>query len=303
MRKTIIVLWFLLIMITFLSGCGSAEEQGDKQTEAVNQVEAAEQTEVADQAEAADKTEAAQSAETVEQPLYPEDQKSCIIQEDESYIYVCGVHRLVKIDKTIGESVILWENKELSDDEEVYVYSEGGGLLINDKIYFVETWTESTGSGSTTTDSTVQHALAIIHKDGTGYERVMELTGNRTIMLLQDEILYVHNRNDGVVCYKVFEEGTLSEAINREEILTKEFFEASYDDNGDRVLFVSESRKKLGSIILYHDYGLVKVIPETGGQLDMSQFGRALRAYNDKYFLISSYDGTWLVDAETMEGL
>lgn len=305
MRKTIIALSLLLIMIMFLSGCGSTEEQGDKQTEAEIQTEDAQQNKAAEQAETVNQTEAAQSADMVGKPLSLEDQKSCIIQEDESHIYVCSVHRLVKIDKETGDSKVLWENAEWSEYEQMYVYSEGSGLLINDKIYFIEACTESAGSGSATIDSTAQRALAVIRKDGTGYERVVELTGNNISMLLQDEILYIHSWFDGVMCYKVFEDGTLCEAINKEVILAKEYAEASYNDNGYRILFASESRKKFGSIILWHNYGPVKVIPETGEQFDMSQFGRALtalRAFNSRYLLISSHTGTWLVDAETMEG-
>lgn len=306
-------------MITILSGCGSAKEQGDKQTEAVNQVEAAEQTETADkaeaaeqteaadQAEAADKTEAAQSAETIEQPLYSEDQKSCIIQEDESYIYVCGVHRLVKIDKVTGASVILWENKELSDDEEMYLYSGGSGLLINDKIYFVEDWTERTENGSN-----ARSAVSVIQTDGTGYERVEPVSRliNSITMLLQDGMLYMETDTNYVICRKVYEDGTLSEAIKQEEMGKDNRFPEGYSktgityyDNGYRTLFVQESIKKFGGVILESYPSLIKVIPETGERFDMSQFGNALEAFNSRYFLISSYDGgSYLVDAETLEG-
>lgn len=292
MRKTIIALLLLLIMITFLSGCGSTEEQGDKQTEAADQVEAAEQT------------EAAQSAETIEQPLYSEDQKSSIIQEDESYFYVCGVHRLVKIDKATGESVILWENKKLSDDEEIYVYSDGSGLLINDKIYFVEDWTEKTEDGYVT-----HGALSVIQTDGTGYERVepTSLFAGSVTMLLQDGMLYLETDKNYVIGCKVYEDGTLSEAIVQEEMEEENGFPEGYSktgikyyDNGYRTLFVPESMKKFGGVILS---SLVKVIPETGERLDISQFGDTLMAFNSRYLLISSYGGgSYLVDIKTLEG-
>lgn len=312
MRKTIIVLWLLLIMITFLSGCGGTEEQADKLIGAAKHTEDAQQTETADQAEASDKTETAQSAETVGQPLYPEDQKSCIIQEDEDYIYVCGVHRLVKIDKATGGSVILWENKELSDDEEMYVYSGGSGLLINDKIYFVEDWTERTEDGP------VAHsAVSVIQTDGTGYERVEPVSRliNSVSMLLQDGMLYIETAGNYVICRRVYEDGTLSEAIKQEEAEGDDSFPEgymktmSYYDNGYRTLFVPESIKKFGGVIqesgsvISGNYGLVKMIPETGEQLDMSQFGNNLVALNNRYFLISSYSaGSYLVDGETLEG-
>lgn len=304
MRKTIIALWLLLIMITFFSGCGSTEEQGDKQTEVAEQTEATEPAEAAEPPEAVDQTQAAEAAEPVGQPLYPEDQKSCIIQEDESYIYVCGVHRLVKIDKATGGSVILWENKELSDDEEMYVYSGGSGLLINDKIYFVEDWTERTENGP------VAHsAVSVVQTDGTGYERVEPVSRlfNSITMLLQDGMLYMETDTNYVICRKVYEDGTLSEAIKQEEMGEDNGFPKGYSktgikyyDNGYRTLFVPESMKKFGGVILS---SLVKVIPETGEQLDMSQFGDTLQAFNSRYFLISSYGGgSYLVDTRTLEG-
>ena len=221
-----------------------------------------------------------------------------MIQEDEDYIYICGTLRLVKIDKETGESEILWENTELCDDDKMYIYFQGSALLLDDKIYFVEQWAYGA------------KVLSVIRTDGTGHEKVAEFAGHS--MLLQDGILYVANR-DSTVCYKVYEDGTLSEAINREEMegadgFPEESTKISYYDNGYRVLLASESIKKFGYAIygynkLEEKYKLTKVIPGTGELLDMSQFGNYYNASNSRYLLISSYgEGSYLVDAETLEG-
>ena len=275
MKNKLIALCFLLAV--FLTGCKNTENRGAEQPVTVSPEEPAVQQ---------------------EKPLYQEDQKSCVIQEDEDYIYICGTLRLVKIDKETGESEILWENTELCDDNKMYIYFQGNGLLLDDKIYFVEQWAYG------------EEALSVIRTDGTGHEKVAEFTGRS--MLLQDGILYVAGRNS-TVCYKVYEDGTLSEAVNREEMegaggFPDESTKIDYYDNGYKVLLASESIKKFGYAIygynrLEEKYKLTKVIPETGELLDMSQFGNDYEASNSRYLLISSYgEGSYLVDAETLEG-
>lgn len=283
MKKILIALFFFLTV--FLTGCENAENRGAEQPETVSSEETVSPEETVDSEGAVSSEE---TAALQEKFLYPEDQKSCVIQEDEDYFYICGPLRLVKIDKETGESEVLWENTELCDDYKLFIYFRGSGLLIGDKIYFVEQWAEG------------EKALSVIRTDGTGHERVAEFTGRS--MLLQDGILYVTSR-DSTVCYKVYEDGTLSEEISREESTKVEYY-----DNGYRVLPASESIKKFGYAIYGYNkpeekYKLTKVIPETGELLDMSQFGNDYEASNSRYLLISSYGkGSYLVDAETLEG-
>lgn len=299
MKNILIALSFFLTV--FLTGCENTENRGAEQPVTVSPEKTVSTEETAGPEDTATPEETVspeESAVQQEKPLYPEDQKSCVIQEDEDFIYICGTLRLVKIDKETGESEILWENTELCDNDKMYIYFQGSALLLNDKIYFVEQWAYGA------------KALSVIRTDGTGHEKVAEFAGHS--MLLQDGILYVADRNN-TVCYKVYEDGTLSEAINREEIEAADSFpeestKISYYDNGYRVLLASESIKKFGYAIygynkLEEKYKLTKVIPETGELLDMSQFGNDYEASNSRYLLISSYGrGSWLVDAETLEG-
>lgn len=310
-----------LILTVFLAGCentgtgatdGSGEtvrpeetaghegtvssEETVKTKEAGNTDETPSSGNTADPAGAEHAEEAADRAEAAPQrPLCAEDQKGCVIQEDENSIYICGPYRLVRIDKETGGSEILWDNAEALDNDSMFLYFQGSGLLLGDKLYFIE------GDGYGT------DALSVIHTDGTGYKKVMEPV--RGTLLLQDGILYTASRNS-VTCYKVYEDGTLSEAIDREgaEDFSEEVTKISYCDNGDRFLLAAEAIKKFGfSIYGYNPqeekYWLTKMIPETGELIDMSQFGNSLEAYNSKYLLISSFgEGSWLVDAETLTG-
>lgn len=298
MKNILIVLSFFLTV--FLSGCENTENRGAEQPATVSLEETVSTEETAGSEETANPEEVLSSEEMAvpqEKLLYPEDQKSCVIQEDEDYIYICGTLRLVKIDKETWESEILWENTELCDDDKLYIYFQGSALLLGDKIYFVEQWAYGA------------KVLSVIRTDGTGHEKVAEFIGHS--MLLQDGILYVADR-DSTVCYKVYEDGTLSEAINREDPegadgFPEESTEIDYYDNGYRVLLASESIKKFGYAIYSYNklekkYKLTKVIPETGELIDMSQFGNDYEASNSRYLLISSYgEGSYLVDAETLE--
>lgn len=293
-----------LILTIFLAGCentgaGAADESGETASseETTRHEETARHEETVNSEETEKTEEAGDTADSApRRPLYPEDQKGCVIQEDENSIYLCGLYRIVRIDKETGGSEILWDNAEALDNDSLFLYFQGSGLLLGDKLYFIEG--DGYGTG----------ALSVIHTDGTGYQKVLEEVGGT--LLLQDGILYTAHRKSAT-CYKVYEDGTLSEAVDREdrEDFPGEVTEISYCDNGDRFLLASEVIKRFGYGIYGYNpqtekYRLTKVIPETGELLDMSQFGDDLEAYNSRYLLISSYinKNSWLVDAETLTG-
>ena len=283
MKKTVIILSFLLTALFI--GCRSTKEQID---ETIEQIE----VEIPDT--------------SAEEPLlYEGDKKSCVIQEDEEYIYSCGSYRIVRIDKETNESRILWEKPELSGIEELYLYSEGSGLLIDDKIYFIEEWTERTGNGTTK-----NRAFSVINTDGTGHEMIKQLEDSLGLvsMLLQDGVLYVES-NNGSLSYYIYADGSFSKIEEQEEIeennsYPEGYSEVSYRDNGYRTLFAPESMKNFGGVILhsYRNSDLLKIIPETGEIFDLSQFGSTLKAFNSRYFLISSGQrGSYLVDVHTLD--
>ena len=138
-RKAVLLFGVLCL---FLSGCGKDNTETEDVILPNVEVEEAEESQE-------------------EQPLYQEDKKSCIIQEDESYIYVCGIYKVVKVNKETNESVTLWETAKVSDGLKMYPFCSGSGLLAGDKIYFIEGWTEGTGDGYTQ-----NKAISVIHTDG-----------------------------------------------------------------------------------------------------------------------------------------
>ncbi|MBD5550555.1 MAG: DUF3298 domain-containing protein [Lachnospiraceae bacterium] len=299
-RKAVL---FFGVLCLLLSGCGKENTETEDMVfsnEDVEKIEESQEKQPLYQEEEAEEAEESQE----EQPLYQEDGKSYIIQEDENYIYVCGIYKIVKINKETKESVTLWETAKVSDGLKMYPFCAGRGLLAGEKIYFIEGWTEGTGDGYTP-----NKAISVIHTDGTGYERIVQPDKlyDSASMLLQDGILYVE-AYDEIISYKVYEDGTLCGEAVREKKKERDDLpegckEPDYYDNGYRLLFASESMKKFGGVILENGLSLVEWIPETGEMFDLSQYGSNLKAFNSRYFLISSYDdGSYLVDTATLEG-
>lgn len=271
MRKKLI-LYILLVLAVVLTGCGIIRKEQPKQIE---------------------------SPETEsEENLWQEDMKSCLILEDEDNLYVCGSYKLLKINKDNKEEQVLWENSDGIYRQSGYLYSEGRGLLFGDRIYFIEAWSEDDGA-------TENKALAVIGTDGLGYQRIEQVSGYGD-MLVMDGMLYIDD-SDGVLCYEVYADGTLSELINIKDVeayqaVPEGYSQAGYYDNGYRRLFAAQQLKDIGYLILRNtDYELVKVVPGTGEEVPLEDY---LQAYNSQYFLASEYNEEWewyLIDKETME--
>lgn len=203
-----------------------------------------------------------------EQALYQGTYRSCIIQEDEEYLYLCGAYRVSRINKETGKVEVLWENAEQVDSCAAYLYSEGSGLLLNDRIYFIERWYE---------DDEQHRALSFVFKDGSSYERVTELgTSYSDGMLLQDGTLYIDD--DGMeVWYQMYADGTVS---NRNVLLVEDVNQLFYNRNGGSVVFHEEQI----------------TIPE----------GYYMNSLNEEYILVLDYVSgvrtiLTLIDRDTLE--
>lgn len=105
-----------------------------------------------------------------------ERQESCIIQEDEQYLYFCGGYRVSKVDKETGEEVILWENADMAATQDEYLYSRGTGLLIDNRIYFIEVWNDA--------EDNQQRAISCVGIDGTGYEQIIDIKYSASDIML-----------------------------------------------------------------------------------------------------------------------
>lgn len=235
------------------------------------------------------------------QEPFPQEEKSCLIEEDSDYLYLCGSYQLLKINKATGASTVLWENKKDFDDMGYLFYSTGQGLLIDDRLYFIESYRDE--------ESDECMALSVICTDGTGYRRLRQLDRfySSGSMALIDDTLYVDAEENGEaywLCYQLQEDGSLSESggPELEEPARQGYSLMSYTDNGRRKLFLPEAEEKFGCLVLRNrDYEPVKINPETGEEEKLPAEFSQMAAYNEENFLCVSGNKLYLGDNKTFQ--
>ena len=233
---------------------------------------------------------------------FPQEEKSCLIEEDSDYLYLCGSYQLLKLNKATGESTVLWENKKDFEGLDYRLYSDGQGFLFGDRIYFIEAYRdEELGSEC--------KALSVICTDGTGYQRLHQLDSYSSgSMVLLDDELYVdapdEEGNAGWLCYQFQEDGSLSESSRPEleELVRQGYSQLSYTDNGRRKLLMPESEEKFGYLVLRDEnYEVVKVDPKSGEEEKLSAELLQMEAYNEGNFLCVAGNKLYLVDSKTLQ--
>ena len=233
---------------------------------------------------------------------FPQEEKSCLIEEDSDYLYLCGSYQLLKLNKATGESTVLWENKKDFEGLDYRLYSDGQGFLFGDRIYFIEAYRdEELGSEC--------KALSVICTDGTGYQRLHQLDSYSSgSMVLLDDELYVdapdEEGNAGWLCYQFQEDGSLSESSRPEleELVRQGYSQLSYTDNGRRKLLMPESEEKFGYLVLRDEnYEVVKVDPKSGEEEKLPAELLQMEAYNEGNFQCVAGNKLYLVDSKTLQ--
>lgn len=284
--KMQIVLLILLFAMIF-AGCG--KEKGQAEGPSGDQKQEAEQK----------KDEALQ--ETAKE-AFPQEEKSCLIEEDSDYLYLCGSYQLLKINKVTGESTVLWENIKDFEGLDYRLYSEGQGFLFGDRIYFIEAYRDEE-SGSEC------KAFSVICTDGTGYQRLHQLDAYSSgSMVLLDDGLYVdapdENGEDDWLCFQIQEDGSLLESSRSdfEELVHQGYSQMSYEDNGRRKLLMPEAEEKFGYLVLRDEnYEVVKVDPKSGEEEKLPAELLQMEAYNEENFLCVAGNKLYLVDNKTLQ--
>lgn len=233
---------------------------------------------------------------------FPQEEKSCLIEEDSDYLYLCGSYQLLKLNKATGESTVLWENKKDFEGLDYRLYSDGQGFLFGDRIYFIEAYRdEELGSEC--------KALSVICTDVTGYQRLHQLDSYSSgSMVLLDDELYVdapdEEGNAGWLCYQFQEDGSLSESSRPEleELVRQGYSQLSYTDNGRRKLLMPEAEEKFGYLVLRDEnYEVVKVDPKSGEEEKLPAELLQMEAYNEGNFLCVAGNKLYLVDSKTLQ--
>ncbi len=294
--------WILTIVLlaTMLFGCGTQEGANDvlqsSQEETVLSNEDEEKIQPVEE-----------DSESI--TLWETDLYASTLLEDEEAVYICGADHIRKVDKETGMSKDIWQASTGKVSDYAYTYSGAKGILVNDKIYFVENW-KSKGNEEETTEN---YALSVVQTDGTGYERIEKIQEDSSSkMALIDGILYFdEDKYDfALKGYRIAHDGSLAskEKVTYEvESLTKEgYTSAFYYANGRRALTPMESMKKWG-YYLFNDenYDLCRIYQgeEEKELLPELLQGCFLSAINDYSLLFISYfdNEMYLVDAETFD--
>ena len=232
-----------------------------------------------------------------------------IVAEDNEFIYLCSSYRITKINKATGSSEILWQSNQKMTQQKEFLYATGCGLLIGDKLYFLEEWMDE----SVDNYGMMKKAFSVIHTDGTSYQRLEEIYA--TDMFLQDGVLCLNIvKDDGyVTAYSVLEDGSLSmkEAVQdnlSKEGIPDEYTAEYYTDNGEHALAPWMSLDKLGYYLMRNEnYELVRKYPEDENTelLPHGLSAYSLHTLNDTHILMSNYEDDkrvyYLVDKQTFE--
>lgn len=232
----------LLIMMSVCAGCLQAcmkAEAGRSETENSRQQKKEQENDNAMQEEMAKRQE--NEAEASLKKIYI---KSSSFWEDDGFIYALSSRQISKINVDSGETSVLWENWEDGEEKNFVLYSQGGGILYGDKLYFIET-------------EDGEAAVSVIGIDGKGYRKLKNIDSAYGYkMYLEDNILYIYHQwtfegegydieKDGSLGEekkafpygKVFEESAYSIGeFNREYLLTIDHF---YSDQ-EKALYLTD---------------------------------------------------------------
>lgn len=226
--------------------------------------------------------------------LWNEDVYASTILEDENALYFVGEDHIHKVEKESGAEKDIWESPEGRKYDQKLVYSTSKGILLNDKIYFVENWEDQDEHGGIITN----YALSVVLTDGTGYERIKQVqkSFNEVLMLLDGVLYYeeVHN-SYSLKGYLVDQKGNLNTengVITEIQNIPDGYTLPYYYQNGNRSMTAVESERRFGYYLLQdQEYHLCKVDPKTGKAEKMPDYldGYSLCAVNEAFLLFVSY--------------
>ncbi|MDE7267055.1 MAG: RsiV family protein [Lachnospiraceae bacterium] len=222
------------------------------------------------------------------------------VQENEDKVFFFRKNSIYAVDKASNRTQLFW-NKE--DYEPSYYMFDGCGILIGEKIYFLEDM-EYSGNGTYYTAG----VLSVINTDGSGYEQAVSTLDETDALngvpygfnslYFSDHILYAYNANT-VRCYRILEDGTLGEEIPREETAFRYTQDLSEDYSllcmqGDLGNYLSpvESLERYGYLIMKKGTSYVKMDVENGSE-EWINFGDPAFMTDDKAFFVGSMSDAW----------
>lgn len=129
-----------------------------------------------------------------------------VFLETDEFLYICSSVQIMRVDKETEETEVLWTSDNITEYLRLYGYSHGEAVLINNKIYFVET-TESLWG--------CNYFLSVIDCNGSNYTRIGEFEDATYSMMYKDNKLYVFSYKK-YVAYEILPDGKLVEVEKKE---------------------------------------------------------------------------------------
>lgn len=304
-RRTLIVGILLGIGVLGLNGCKQAEESVIIPENSV--IETGES--VSEEAVVPEDLALGEDEREPEE-LPHESRNPSTVLEDENAVYFCGKQHILKWDKISQQTDIIWMTDKMPIAEDAYAYRDRKGILIGNKIYFMEYWLTDPENPVA---SMTEYALAVVNTDGSGYREIEHVEGTNRLLLLDGILYFDYDVNSKALKgYVVDADGNL--LMDAGKVLTepvnvpKDYVEITYQDNGLKFMSAIESAYRYGYYLLRDEnYKLCIVNQDTGEKktLPDEMMDYSLVSCNQKYFLMEEYSypvvNFYLVDIQTME--
>lgn len=294
-RRIITVLSAVMMAMSLLAGCGNAVQNDltDKQTE---ETAAADVT--AGAAKSADNDEKVQAIPEEELTM-PESAVSSAVWEVAGRTYVFSRYKVISYDEASGKSKVLWEKDEddgSDRDADMYAFSGGSGLILKDRIYYLDS--ESINEDDMWTETIRLYSMAL---DGTDIRELFKKEGLSGTygrdMAYADGILYIYYQTaEPPLCLVMDDKGEVSKSVDYSALDTYEYYEDGYSvpsqsNNGCTLVFPAITRKELHRLITCRDYSDLVITNTDNG--DTSEYvGQSVVAMSGSKILMYHYNST-----------
>lgn len=204
-----------IICVCMVSGCGAQPPVVDMNDINMTQVSEIERT--SDEENMTQMSEIkTPDADKTDENMTQVSQNGAGIQENEEYVYFFGTHCIYVVDKATDNARFLWKSDTF---EPGYSMFDGKGLLLGEKVYFLECVEGRLEDGGAYYEMFV---LSRMNTDGSGYEQAVAREDGiygYTGIYYSNGVLYLYNsyNTEGTRCYAVLADGSLGAEIPVEE--------------------------------------------------------------------------------------
>lgn len=214
MKKRTVIL-AAMVWLCMVSGCGAQPPVVDMND--TNMTQMSETGVVSDEENMTQMSETkAPDADKTDENMTQVSQNGAGIQENEEYVYFFGTQCIYIVDKATDDTRFLWKSDTF---EPSYSMFDGKGLLLGEKVYFlerVEGRLEDSGAYYE------MFVLSRMNADGSGYEQAVAREDGiygYTGLYYSNGVLYLYNsyNTERTRCYAALADGSLGAEIPVEE--------------------------------------------------------------------------------------